>query len=391
LFRDSYRDEGINIEELARFAKAVGVCSALDVRKLNTVLSNPDRPSLESGGVEKKNNDTYGRSQSDFDIPEFQLLLEHPDTESSWLIWKTMSESVRPEHLLATYQRNNYSEVNCAPSKLVHRLRDAHWVPQENGLFVKPPEARSSELPAGFSFDHGQEWLKAIGFGDEEKKRSEEYQALDRMAHRMDLSSGVELAAYLDAIKDSGLTPEQIRALGLQKKQVSQPEEAVKDPEKRRRGVREGKDAAPPNESVTRERAIQPDVTEVTAEAKAYLRAKYKNSEDQLVCQCCHEEMPFRLPSGDHYFEAVQCVRGLDAHHHNNRLALCPTCAAMYQYARETDDAEIRRRIINHPAADQAPSVEIAVRLAGSEHTLHFVGTHWFDLKIVLSNQESAP
>lgn len=33
---------------------------------------------------------------------------------------------------------------------------------------------------------------------------------------------------------------------------------------------------------------------------------------------------------------------------------------------------------------DQAPSVEIPVLLAGREHTLHFVGTHRFDLKIIL-------
>ena len=233
--------------------------------------------------------------------------------------------------------------------------------------------------------------MKAIGFGEVEQRQSEEYLARDRIAHDMGLSSADELASYLDAIKESGVTPDQIRALGLPKKQVSQPEESVKDPEKRRKGVKDGKDAAPPNESVTRERSIQPDVPEVTAQTKAYLRVKYKNFDGQLICQCCHEEMPFRLPSGDHYFEAVQCVRGLDAHHFQNRLALCPTCAAMYQHARETDDAELRRRIVDHPADDQAPSVEVPIRLAGHDLTLHFVGTHWFDLKTVLSDLESAP
>lgn len=75
--------------------------------------------------------------------------------------------------------------------------------------------------------------------------------------------------------------------------------------------------------------------------------------------------------------------------HYRNRLALCPTCAAMYQYARETDDPEIRRRIVEHTADDQAPSVEIPVRLAGREHTLYFVGTHWFDLKTMLGGDET--
>ncbi len=384
----TYSDERIYPEDLARFTKAVGVRSALDIQKLTSVLKNPDRSSLQSGEMKKPKNDRYGRIEEDFDIPEFLVLLQHPETPTSRLIWKTMLEFVKPEHLQATYQRNNHSEKKHAASQLVHRLRRANWVPQENGRFVKPSEARISELPAGFLFDPGHEWLKAIAFGDEEKKHSEEYQARDRMARDMGLASVENLDAYVYAIKESGLTPEQIRAAGAQRKQITQPEEAVKDPEKRRRGVREGKGSAPPNESVTRERTIQPDVPEVTAEAKAYLRAKYKNPEEQLVCQCCHEEMPFKLRTGEHYFEAIQCVRDQDAHYYQNRLALCPTCAAMYQHARETNDTEIRRRIVEHTAADQVTAVEILIRLADREHTLRFVGTHWFDLKTVLSAPE---
>lgn len=384
----TYGDEGINFEDFACFTKAVGVRSTLDVSKLGSVSKNPDYASLKSDCKKRESNNGYKRVECDFDIPEFQTLLQHPATSASELIWKTMSESVKADQLRARYQYNNISEENLAASQLVHRLRVADWIPQANGRFVKPPEARSSELPTGFSFDSGQEWLKAIGFGDEEKKSSEKWQLQDRMARDMGLSSGDELAAYLDAIKDSGLTPEQIRAAGAQRKPVLQPEESVKDPEKRRRGVREDGNSAPPKESVIRERSSQPDVSDVTAEAKAYLRTKYKNSDGQLVCQCCHEEMPFKLRSGDYYFEAVQCVRDQDAHYHQNRLALCPTCAAMYQHARETDDAEIQRRIVSHDVPDTTPAVEILVNLAGRECHLHFVGTHWFDLKTVLSSPE---
>ena len=67
------------------------------------------------------------------------------------------------------------------------------------------------------------------------------------------------------------------------------------------------------------------------------------------------------LQSGEHYFEAIQYIRGLDKHYFENRLALCPVCAAKHQHARETDDAEMRQRIVR---------------------------THWFDLKTVLDNPE---
>jgi hypothetical protein len=79
-------------------------------------------------------------------------------------------------------------------------------------------------------------------------------------------------------------------------------------------------------------------------------------------------------------------VKDQEQRHHQNRLALCPICAAMYQHARETVDAEIRRSLIEHSSPDEAPFVEIPVMLAGSQYSLHFVGTHWFDLKTVLEN-----
>lgn len=99
--------------------------------------------------------------------------------------------------------------------------------------------------------------------------------------------------------------------------------------------------------------------------------------------------MPFKV-NGDYYFEAVQCIRGHDHHYFENRLALCPTCAAMYQHAKETDDSEIHRLIVGHEADDQAPAVAIPVRLAGRDLALRFVGTHWFDLKTVLRGKSGS-
>jgi hypothetical protein len=82
-------------------------------------------------------------------------------------------------------------------------------------------------------------------------------------------------------------------------------------------------------------------------------------------------EMPFKIGAA-YYFEAVQCVKKVENHYIENRLALCPTCAAMYQHARETDDTEIRRFIIEHAAPDNAPSVEIPVRWVSVSVTRHF-------------------
>ncbi len=379
-----YKEHGIDPKELSDFAEAVGVHVHLVAQPKEISSNHPEYEHLQSGNTCKRSYNDSDRENKDFDIKEFEYLLQKKELYCSKLVWKTMCESVEPEHLLATYKHNNYSELRRAKSQLIHRLIAADWVPQDEGRFVKPPAAKSSELPAGFRYDPGSEWLKAVGFGTEEIRRTEEYQSQDQIAKAMGLGSAEELTKIVDVYKKSGLTLEQFGAIGKQEK-PSQPENAVKNPEKRRTGVQERTETAPPKESVTRERSIQPDVPEVTAEAKAYLRVNYKNPDGQLICQCCQYEMPFKLKSGDHYFEAVQCVRDQKAHYYQNRLALCPTCAAMYQHARDTDDDEIRRRIVTHNAPDTAPFVKIPVNLADQEYRLHFVGTHWFDLKIVFS------
>ena len=102
-----------------------------------------------------------------------------------------------------------------------------------------------------------------------------------------------------------------------------------------------------------------------------------------MVCQCCHTRMPFQIQELD-YFEAIQYLRGLGKHFYENRLALCPNCAAKYRHTRQTTDAELRNRIVSHEAADTAGSVKIPVTLAGTAWNLHFVAKHWFDLKTLL-------
>ena len=98
--------------------------------------------------------------------------------------------------------------------------------------------------------------------------------------------------------------------------------------------------------------------------------------------------MPFRLRSGDHYFEAVQCVKGLQQHFYENRLALCPTCAAMYQHARANSDDDLRRSIVTCEVGQGDAAIKLEIELAGETRTLRFVGTHFFDLKTVLQGFE---
>lgn len=103
-----------------------------------------------------------------------------------------------------------------------------------------------------------------------------------------------------------------------------------------------------------------------------------------MVCQACQTEMPFKLGNGDYYFEEVQAVKGLAKHFCENRLALCPTCAAMYQHVRSGSDEELTQQISATVAAGGA--VELQVGLAAESRVLRFVGTHFSDLQALLSS-----
>lgn len=379
---DSYQDCGIDIKKLVKFAEAVGVRTHLEIVQ-TPCNGNPQWTHLRSAG----GNATSKSIDRDYVIYGLEESLVEPSTAIAKLIWETMDSLTTPNYLKAIYQNNQSRGYRDADSQLVHQLRKLAWIPQGDGAFVLPAKALRDLLPEGFPFDPGWPWLKAIHFGHEAGKQSEVYRQKQTSAKELGFES-VEEAEKWKRVRDSGISPDDILAQQAQRQRVSQPEKSAPDPVRRRKNVLANMEDAPSNESVQRERSIQKGVSEVSARAKAYLRTIYKNPEEQLVCQCCHEEMSFKLRSGEHYFEAVQCIEDKETRHFQNRLALCATCAAMYQYARETDDAEIRRSIIELDADDQAPSVEIPIRLAGREFTLRFVGTHWFDLKTILSGDD---
>jgi hypothetical protein len=375
-----YQDRLTNLqgEDFVEFVRAIGVATRLQIVE-TSCYENPEYSYLCSVPGDRYTSPI----NRDFTIQGLDQLLAEPSLRISRLIWQTMCSLPRyPDYLTATYQKSERWGTRRASSQLVHALRQHSWVPQVNGIFVQPAESNRELLPEGFPFDAGLAWLKAIDFGTEADKKTKEYQQKQMVVREIGFESLEEIAKW-KRIKDAGISPDEIIHEFAQRSRASQPEESVPNPERRRKGVLELRDNAPTKESVTRERTIQPKARQETLEAKAYLRAKYTNPERQLICQCCHFAMPFKIRD-DYYFEAVQCVRGLYHHYFENRLALCPTCSAMYLHARETDDAEIRRSIIEHDASDKASTAEITIRLAGHQFQLRFVGTHWFDLKTVL-------
>lgn len=299
-------------------------------------------------------------------------------------VWNTVCRA-KPEQLEAHYvpnQKNSHLETKTEAFFLKQLTRCA-WIPDREGNFLKPADLTKETLHPDFNFDNSNGWLTAVKFGENSLKLSEAYQAKNHKAQEFGFKSAERASKWAELDK-MGISPDELLA---KQKPIEQPEKSVPNPDRRRKGILERSENAPSKQSVIRERSIQPGISDIQAQAKAYLRAIYTNKNGEMVCQCCQKEMPFKI--GDaYYFEAVQCFKNAKNQYIENRLALCPVCSAMYQYARQTDDKEIQNLIVMNDSDDNAASVSVSVTLALQKYTLRFVGSHWFDLKsIILSTK----
>src|SRR5262249_18054404 len=153
----------------AKFAESVGAQTRLEI--MSTICqANPQRAHLHSVLGDRFTSPI----DQDYTIAGIGKLLANPTLVVSKLIWRTMeSLPTYPNYLGATYQKNERWGARHADSQLVHHLRDASWIPQSNGSFVRPADASRDLLPEGFPFDQGWLWLKAIHFGQVAVTRSE--------------------------------------------------------------------------------------------------------------------------------------------------------------------------------------------------------------------------
>jgi len=381
-----YLHSGLS-KDFVEFVKAIGVQSRLDIVKAKpweNVRWSYLKLDWIGDGRGRKKRWTSSATSEDWTIKGIQELTRSPSIESSRLIWRAL---IRADAKVAKarFRPNQQYELRDSDSQLVYWLKSTAWIPDCDGAFLPPQEISRTRLRSDFPYDNQNGLLDEIEFEHNVQRNTEDYQRRDRAAKEFGFGGLDVVTDLASAIRDSGLDPTDAIALIRQHapKPVL-PEEQVRNPERRLRGVLEHRENAPDREAVKRERSIQANVQGVVAEAKAYLRAKYTNADGQLVCQVCLDEMPFKLGSGDYYFEAVQVLRDLGQHFYENRLALCPTCAAKFQFARSSSDDEVRAAIIAIDSATLGSGVSVPLVLAGQPHSINFVDTHLFDLQLVI-------
>lgn len=387
-----YYESFIDNSELVQFTKAVGVRTEIEFEKVSCD-ENPDIRWLHSAPGSWR---TSTGIDQDFVFPNFEAVIANLSLPLSKLIWRSLMGTDNRGHfssdtiLWALFRWNKSGGSHKAPSQLVHQLADTAWVPQGD-RFVKPADAIAEDLPAGFLFDPGESWLKAIKFGqnyalqsarakEEASRLAEEHARREHAAQELgfaDIESAERARRLAEVPADIAdkLLAEYQRSLLREL-----PEQEARDPERRSKAVFSEAAEAPEKQSVERMRSVPMGQPRVKEEAKQYLGHQY-TSDGEMFCQACRSVMPFKLDNGDYYFEAEPIFPDLKRMHGQNHLALCPNHAAMFRYALGSRD-----RLQDRITALQEN--ELHILLAGEETALYFTKNHVTDLQAILQAEK---
>ena len=388
-----YQESGIELEKLGEFAKKVGAQANLKPKEQTIPSKHPEKSKLQdSGGWSSR----YGIDK-DYDILEFFILLAASDLNKSKLVWGTMNE-LSHDFLEAKYCSNSWHYTKTANSSLVWKLRTHSWVPQkqeveEKIIFVEPSDAVAELLPSGFPFDGGAKWLEAIEFGkakrdreELERRRQEEnsqnYQRQETAAKEIGFSSVEEAQEAKEVMELKRKDPEGFkRWQDSSKEKIRFPTHRVANPERRKERFVEQHANAPKKKNETRERSVRTTRGEI--DPSVYLRNQYTNEDDQMICQICKEEMPFRKRDGEYYFQAVEALSKeyFDKEHEAQFLALCPLCAAMYKEFVKCDDTALEEL---HRALKSSDELKVPLKLGERETSVRFVEAHYSDISTIL-------
>jgi hypothetical protein len=373
-------------EKFIDFARRIGAQDRLVIKE----TSCRDNPQLNKliGQARGGWSDQYGVDR-DYTIDGLREIVRSKDEAISRLIWKTVCEAHSTEWMTAKFRNNSQQPYNYESSQLFVILRDCHWVPQKDGTFLPPYKARRELLPEGFPFDEGYKWIKEIRFGSKADSSAGSPTTTTKeknLGLARDLGLSIKSTDDLERAQAFSKIPpeEQARLLEEHRSRTSTgdefPDHSIRNKELRVQRIREEVAQTPLKQSEVRQRSVSVGYEDTKSSAKLYLREQYTNSNGVMCCQVCQSALPFRLPTGEYYFEAVEAISGSSRRLRETFLALCPNHAAMFQYANDQ-----RERI--QELLETAVGQEIELTLGGQATTMRFTETHIADIQTCLAHQ----
>lgn len=264
-------------------------------------------------------------------------------------------------------------------------LQDSAWLPTSLGERAIPAECSLDELHPDLEQD--DRLITAL------KVKPSKFEVLHRGRTRLlaELRANGFNEDSLEILDLFQKHPREVESLKQQLKSQQSHQEPNRSPEfptaqsknPLRREVQIGEQyvESPGREFDIRDRSVRKSRPGI--DSQVFLRSFYTNDDQQLVCQICKGEMPFKKRDGEYYFEAVEALNGdyFSKEHEAQYLALCPLCAAMYTEFVKRDPVAMEH-VANVLLASQEP--EVPLQLGDLNTSIRFVDIHFRDLKTIL-------
>ena len=369
-----YEGAGVNAAELAA---RLGATTSLAIRPI-PIWNNP----LFQRGWRLSGKENKNLIDRDWILDHFDTIVETYDETLLGGLW-TLVVSAESAVATAVYRANASSQVFRIESRLLQALKTTPWILDQNGNLRLPADTTRDDLAEGLEFRANAPLLESIGFGLNAARKVYQERGDEARAKQLGFDSAEEARQAAQVIRE---TPDAFREFLRQRKGPVLPEASSPAPERRAHRVREQASEAPARQYTSRLRRVRIQEPGYRSTSKSYLIALYSNDDNVMVCQICNEALPFKVNS-QYYFEAVQFASDAEHDLHENRLALCPTCAAKYRHARTTPLSDLRDDLLTQSVGNQG-SISVEVRLADEDHQIRFVGKHAIDLQAALDGSE---
>ena len=144
-----------------------------------SIWNNPKKQDLLNGfGNSRLTNSAINE---DYIIEGIEKYLQRKSIPASRLLWMALigASSYVAE---ARYRPNKTYMMNTADSQLIDYLKKNAWIPDKSGEFRTPQEMTRENLRRDFIFDNQNGLLDAIGFGENARKHTEEYNKKNKEA-----------------------------------------------------------------------------------------------------------------------------------------------------------------------------------------------------------------
>ncbi len=310
----------------------------------------------------------------DIEIDGLDVALESLTPKKIEFIWNNIavpnSSCIRGVVESSTRKTYDNSKKKCKISNFGKLLTEKKWLPSSDGDWKKPSELSLDDLPNSFS--RNENLARKLGMQSNYVSELAREAGVDVEDIKLLKSHPNEFLRWKEKIFNASLTPEF-------------PESTSKNPELRRERVAENYSNSPNKEY---DKSVQSGRTTGGREkARQQLITLYTNKAEQMICQICKDEMPFKKRNMEYYFEAVEAFdRELfQKEHEAQYLALCPLCAAKYkEFVKLELDVMVKLR--NSFKCSSASGVSL--ELGSQKTTIQFVETHFQDIVTIIEEED---